>query len=176
MRAASGEGPPPACPLPRWWRRRQAGRCYMAQRPMIFLAAPPAAHERRKCRRAAFPVPAAAPAGYIICRGGPRSPTSGFPAPPGCAEPCDTVRCCRLPSEVRQPGPRRVQVGAVGRSLSRPRGHWPAVGGRVSRRARPLPPTPCAGALLGALSVSVAAAARGAVGRRELAILGTLSQ
>lgn len=112
----------------------------MAQRPMIFLAAPPAAHERRKCRGAAFPVPAAAPAGYIICRGGPRSPRSGFPAPPGCAEPCDTVRCCRLPSEVRQLGPRRVQVGAVGRSLSHPEGTggpWEA--GFPAERA-PYPP------------------------------------
>lgn len=143
-----GSGPrqrPEACQLPTWWRRRQGGRCHMAKQPMIFRAAPPAEHERRKCRGAAFPVPAAAPAGYIICRGGLRSPTSGFPAPPGCAEPCDTVRCRRLPSKVRQLGPRRMQVGAVGRSQSRHRGHWPAVGGRVFRRARPLP-TPARGA------------------------------
>lgn len=94
----------------------------MEQWPMIFRAPPLAEHERRKCRGAAFPVPAAAPAGYIICRGGPRSPTYGFPAPPGCAESCDTVRCRRLPSEVRQPGPRRVQVGRWGGRSRDPEG------------------------------------------------------
>lgn len=85
-------------------------------------------------------------------QGRPRSPTSGFPATPGCAEPCDAVRCRRLPSEVRQSGPRRVQVGAVGRTPSRPRGHWPAAGRRVSRRARPAS-HPSVAALRGAQSV-----------------------
>lgn len=106
--------------------------------------------------------------------GGARSSTSGFPSPPGCAEPRDAVHCRRLPSEVRQPGPRRVQVGAVGRSQERPRGHWPAVGGRVSRRERPST-DPCAAALLSAQFVSVSAA-RGAEGRRELIFPGSLSQ
>lgn len=94
---------------------------------------------------------------------GPRSSTSGFPAPPGCAEPRDAVRCRRLPSEVRQPRPRRVQVGAVGRSQRRPRGHWEA----GFPRERVLPSTdPCAALLLSAQAVSVAAAAAAAGARR----------
>lgn len=78
-RAALGTGEP-GSPFPRWWRRRQGGRRHVVQRPMIFRAAPPAEHERRKCRGAAFSVPAAAPAGYITRRAGWGGPAVPRPA------------------------------------------------------------------------------------------------
>ncbi|KAL6091886.1 hypothetical protein STEG23_002812, partial [Scotinomys teguina] len=47
---------------------------------MIFRAAPPAEHERRKCRGAAFSVPAVAPAGYITRHGAAGGPAVPRPA------------------------------------------------------------------------------------------------
>lgn len=88
---------PEACPLPRWWRRRQGGRCHMAQRPMIFRAALPAEHERRKCRGAAFSVPAAAPAGYITRRRG---------------DPAALRPASRLPQDALSPATPSVAAGS----------------------------------------------------------------